>query len=107
MRPTLILAALAALCAPPAADAAFYRTTDIAFACERQSDMQAIYDLTGQREAQIAKMRSLHEVGMCVRLFADIPVIVEAIDGPLIRLTVTSDPRPLWALRNAIDWSAR
>jgi hypothetical protein len=106
-RPTLILAALAALCAAPAADASIYYSTGAQFACERRSDMETLLAQADDPRRFVETIKRLHRTGFCVRLDDGTPVILHGVDGAFIEVQIAADPRPLWAFRNAIDWSAR
>jgi hypothetical protein len=109
IRPTLILAALAALCAPPAADAAFYRAKDSTLACASLSDMQEVIRLAladddaAYKQFTVARLRS----GACVFPAEGSALIVEEVRGDYARISIAADPRPLWAFVGGIDWSAR
>jgi hypothetical protein len=103
----LILAALAAFSAPPADAAAFYHTTGAHFACERRNDMETLFALADDQAKFRETIARLHRTGFCVRLEEGTPAVLHQVDGIYIEVQISADPRPLWALRNAIDWSAR
>lgn len=112
IRPTLILAALAALCAPPATEAAFYRATDHTLACAALADMDdliqlALSDAPGDSEKYIDTAKALLRSGRCVFVAPGARLIITRIDGQFAEIDVSADPRPLWAHVSAIDWSAR
>lgn len=109
IRPTPILAALAALCAPPAAEAAFYRATGHTIACAARSDIQNVMDLAladDDTEYQ-ATARALLHTGRCVIVAKGAALIIKRVDGEYVEIDVSADPRPLWAHATGIDWSAR
>ena len=112
IRPTLILAALAALCAPSITQASFYRATNSALACASRSEIETLIetglsDEAGSDERYLRMAGALLRTGRCVFVAEGAPVIVEQVDGEWVRISVTADPRPLWVHVAGIDWSAR
>ena len=112
IRPTLILAALAALCAPPVAEAAFYRAGDHTLACASRGDIaglihMAASDAPGDHEKYTRTAATLLRSGRCVFVAEGAALIVKQIDGDFVELDISADPRPLWAYAPTINWSAR
>jgi hypothetical protein len=106
----LILAALAALCAAPAANATFYRAKDATIACASLSDMQEVIKrarIEGEEAAYRHFVNQRLSVGACVFPAEGQALIIEEFRGEFARVTITSDPRPLWVFAGSVDWSAR
>ncbi len=106
-----ILAALAALCAPPASAATLKPST---LACERAEQQIALMEIVQRPRSDANRdefnklLGALTDLGYCVKPPAGTGVtVIERHDSHLVKVYLTSDARPMYVLPTSIDWSAR
>lgn len=115
IRPTLILAALAALCAPSAFASATYRIQGSAIACERAEQIEKLVEIASRPKSEENRkeftelLGALRQLGICVapREGTEVVLIERRATVVQVRMIAVGDPRYLWTDVLSIDWSAR
>lgn len=109
-RPTLILAALAALCAAPAGAAVTKPST---IACERPSHVLALMDIAQRPRSdanrdEFTNLRlALRDLGYCVEPPAGTRVtVVSRHESHLVEVILEGEVRRFFVMPTSIDWSA-